>query len=215
MGLPINTLKADTAQISAWKHCGAYDYEREFRGRDFDFWEWLKTHLYWPGDISNHTEECIWTMVGWSCAIALIVGLSWWIYKNRKRLKFNAKPQDQDKLLGEEDNIYGVNFEKSLHLALEQGNFRNAMRIVYLQTLRFLADNEIIDWQLFKTPTQYTYEFRSPQFHDLTNIFIIIRYGNIAATKEDYIRAKDLQQSILDTPQPDAHTKEGGEHEDK
>ena len=58
------------------------------------------------------------------------------------------------------------------------------MRLLYLQTLKQLSDAERIDWQLYKTPTQYLNEVRLPAFRQLTNHFLRVRYGNFEATEE-------------------------------
>ena len=42
--------------------------------------------------------------------------------------------------------------------ALCPTDYREAVRLLYLQTLKQLSDGKRIDWQLYKTPTQYIYE---------------------------------------------------------
>ena len=84
----------------------------------------------------------------------------------------------------EEDNIYGVNFDVEYTKAMAQKDYYKAIRMVYLRTLRWLADHHKINWQLYKTPTQYTREFLSTDFQRMTNAFMRVRYGNYEASEE-------------------------------
>ena len=70
-----------------------------------------------------------------------------------------------------EDTIYGVDFPGGIAEALSRRDYREAVRLLYLQTLKQLSDAERIDWQLYKTPTQYLNEVRLPAFRQLTNHF--------------------------------------------
>ena len=50
----------------------------------------------------------------------------------------------------EEDTIYGVDFPKGIDEALSRRDYREAIRLLYLQTLKQLSDAERIDWQLIR-----------------------------------------------------------------
>ena len=60
----------------------------------------------------------------------------------------------------------------------------------------FIHDAERIDWQLYKTPTQYIYEVRLPAFRQMTNHFLRVRYGNFEATEELFREMQALQEEI-------------------
>ena len=77
-----------------------------------------------------------------------------------------------------EDTIYGVDFSGGIADALSRSDYREAVRLLYLQTLKRLSDEKRIDWQPYKTPTQYINEVRIPVFRQLTNHFLRVRYGN-------------------------------------
>ena len=57
-----------------------------------------------------------------------------------------------------EDTIYGVDFSGGIADALSRSDYREAVRLLYLQTLKRLSDEKRIDWQPYKTPTQYINE---------------------------------------------------------
>ena len=96
----------------------------------------------------------------------------------------------------EEDTIYGVDFSGGIADALSRSDYREAVRLLYLQTLKRLSDEKRIDWQPYKTPTQYINEVRMPVFRQLTNHFLRVRYGNFEATEELFDSMKSLQEEI-------------------
>lgn len=96
----------------------------------------------------------------------------------------------------EEDTIYGVDFSGGIADALSRSDYREAVRLLYLQTLKRLSDEKRIDWQPYKTPTQYINEVRMPVFRQLTNHFLRVRYGNFEATEELFNSMKSLQEEI-------------------
>ena len=58
------------------------------------------------------------------------------------------------------------------------------------------CDEKRIDWQLYKTPTQYVYEVRMPAFRQLTNHFLRVRYGNFEATEALFHVMQSLQEEV-------------------
>ena len=96
----------------------------------------------------------------------------------------------------EEDTIYGVDFARGIADALSRSDYREAVRLLYLQTLKQLSDEKRIDWQLYKTPTQYVYEVRMPAFRQLTNHFLRVRYGNFEATEALFHVMRSLQEEV-------------------
>jgi hypothetical protein len=59
-----------------------------------------------------------------------------------------------------------------------------------------LSDSGRIDWQLFKTPTQYTTEVASTDFRELTTHFLRVRYGNFEATEALFLRMSTLRGAV-------------------
>ena len=62
--------------------------------------------------------------------------------------------------------------------------------------MKRLSDEKRIDWQPYKTPTQYINEVRIPVFRQLTNHFLRVRYGNFEGTEELFNSMKSLQEEI-------------------
>ena len=88
-------------------------------------------------------------------------------------------------------------YEKNEKFFLQVVNdCREAVRLLYFQTLKQLSDAGRIEWQPYKTPTQYLYEVRLPAFRQLTNHFLQVRYGNFEATEELFRTMRALQEEI-------------------
>ena len=102
----------------------------------------------------------------------------------------------------EEDTIYGVDFQKEIDAAVFRNDYREAVRLLYLQTLKFLSDAGKIDWQPYKTPTEYIYEIKidtlKTPFRELTNRFLRVRYGNFEATVVLYREMQAFQKEMVE-----------------
>ena len=88
------------------------------------------------------------------------------------------------------EDIHEINFETSVATAIEKRNYRLAVRLLYLQTLKRLADAELIQYKIDKTNQQYVYELaNSPQqadFAQLTRQFEFVWYGDFPVDAERF-----------------------------
>ena len=66
---------------------------------------------------------------------------------------------------------------------------------------------------LFKTPSQYTREERSPEFRDMTNEFLRVRYGNFDATEITYNEMQSRSRTLIARISDElvTQTQEGGD----
>lgn len=194
---PNDTLVCDTAKIALLQSDPAYDYNRELITPELNLFEWLSRQF---GELlrkifgSRFAEEYS-TLILVCIAIILLLLIIWFVYKKRPELFMMSKKTSLPYTV-EEDTIYGVDFPGGIADALSRQDYREAVRLLYLQTLKQLSDAERIDWQLYKTPTQYIYEVRLPAFRQLTNQFLRVRYGNFEATEELYRSMLALQGEI-------------------
>lgn len=180
-----DTLSVDTLRIAEWRARPEFDYTVEFKGSSFSLWDWftdkfnqIMQNLF--GDISlGYTGKIIWYVLGFGAIVAIIV---YTLYRHPELLRWRSKKNAEDNgYIVEEDNIYGIDFPSAIDQALKVGNYREAVRLVYLQTLRHLSDAGKIDWQSAKTPSQYLNEYNGRPFHHLTTTFVRIRYGGYDA----------------------------------
>ena len=195
-----DSLRLDSAQLAAFQQDPRYDYDHELVGGSQNFIEWLSTI------ISDWFEKtCNTLMDNEAVKFALvIVGLlvvaviAWLVWKKGAKLFLRNAPGDVLDYELEEDTIYGVDFDGDIRQALEQQNYRQAVRLVYLQTLKHLSDAGKIEWQPSRTPTQYVRQYGLPAFAELSRRFIRVRYGNFQADEALYLEMKQLQQDIIE-----------------
>lgn len=194
---PADTLVCDTAKIALWQSDPAYDYNRELITPEINIFEWISNQFWgllrrifgtrFAEEYSGPILICI--------AILILLLIVWLVYRKRPEL-FMRSSKNALPYTVEEDTIYGVDFPGGIADALSRQDYREAVRLLYLQTLKQLSDAERIDWQLYKTPTQYLNEVRLPAFRQLTNHFLRVRYGNFEATEELFGVMKALQEEI-------------------
>ena len=193
-----DTLRLDSAAINTWRQNEDFDYDRELMRPTKNILEWLwegfndlmKKLL--PHDMPEGTE----TAIDVFCVLVLIGLLAWFIIKLKPRLFAHKDDVDRSFTL-EDDNIYGIDFDRLIAEAESQHNYRQVVRLVYLQTLRRLADAGRINWQPYKTPMQYTKEFSAAPFWQMTQHFLLIRYGNGEANADMASEMVQKQQAII------------------
>lgn len=192
-----DTLSCDTTLIQAWQSDAAFDYQREFMDLQPNLWDWLLAQLgdFLMSVFGSETASAVTRPVLVALGVALLLFVGWFVYKTRPELFHRNRKIGIEAM--EEENIYGVDFDTTIRQALADGDYRQAVRYVYLQTLRHLSDHALIDWMPHKTPTQYLSEYQRDDFRRLTNLFLRIRYGNFEATPSIYDSMLQLQSSII------------------
>lgn len=194
---PTDTLVCDTAQIAVWQSDSSYDYNRELIAPDINIFEWLFKRF---GEFlrkifgSRFAEEYVGIILV-CIALLILILIVWFIYKKRPEL-FMFSRKNALTYTVEEDTIYGIDFQGGIANALARQDYRETIRLLYLQTLKQLSDSGCIDWKFYKTPTQYINEVKSPVFRQLTNHFLRVRYGNFEATEALYHTMRSLQEEI-------------------
>ena len=217
-----DTLQIDSAQIAVWQSDSRFDYDRELVGGSENLLQWLVRN------VTDWLKEQLGVMIGSDVAYysLLVVGglalvfIAYLVWRRRSP-SFMRKSSDAalDYEL-EEDTIYDVDFTAVLAAAEQHGDWRQVVRLLYLQTLRLLNDAGRIDWQPSKTPAQYVREVGEQSFTDLSHHFVRIRYGNFDATEAVCQTMKGLQAQLKRSLQEetarqaasqDASTQKGGQ----
>ena len=101
------------------------------------------------------------------------------------------------------ENIHELDFAARLAEAEAAGNRRLALRLGYLQLLKQLSDQQLIDWQPDKTNQTYLRELAAgprpalrPPFAELTRQFEYVWYGELPLSPTLYGEARASQQGL-------------------
>lgn len=82
------------------------------------------------------------------------------------------------------EDIHKMQFESELDKAIRMQNYRMALRIMYLETLKKMTDRNIINWQPEKTNWDFVREVNEPSlkvpFTEITNAYDYAWYGEFA-----------------------------------
>jgi hypothetical protein len=182
---PADTFVYDAAKIIAYQADRRFDYNTQLSAPEYNLLDVIRL---WLGTLFGNETTA--NLIGWLLLGFFVLVVGWvifFVYKKRPGLFFREKRKPLACEIEEED-IYRIDFEKELAAALAGDDFRLAVRMLYLQTLRLAADRQWIDWQIYKTPTEYVLELkpagRKTLFRDFTNHFLEVRYGNFRATRE-------------------------------
>lgn len=165
---------------------GNRDYQYQTNPRPPDnpllkFWYWLQKKI--AEFLRGKAYQNFWQYV----ILAAIVAYAVYLLIKAEVLGFlfpagarqSALPYEQVN-----ENIHEINFDEAIDDAVNQRNYRLAVRLLYLQTLKVLTDRGQIHWQPDKTNRQYVYELQAAPlqagFESLTTAFEYVWYGDFA-----------------------------------
>jgi len=158
------------------------------------FWQWLDDILFRPlREVTPSWAEdwfyYLLAAVGIAFAVArlLRMDLAGAFYRKRRQ----AGPDFE---LVHED-IRGLDFDRLIDEAVAARDYRRAVRLLYLKTLKTLAARNLIDWQRDKTNHEYINELPQPTlrraFAHLTTLFEYVWYGDFTVDEAVYGRVRE------------------------
>lgn len=90
----------------------------------------------------------------------------------------------------ETENIFEINFEKEIQKAIDAANYRLAIRMMYLRTLKDLSLRNIINYTHEKTNTDYLFHLVDSPYYNiffrLTRSFDYTWYGHFPVSQESF-----------------------------
>lgn len=97
-------------------------------------------------------------------------------------------------------DIAEVNFAGQIEAAVQESNYRLAVRLLYLSTLQLLNRQGVIDWKRDKTNSDYVLELSGKEiaapFADITRVFEYIWYGDFPLDATDFQRVHNRFQTF-------------------
>ena len=149
------------------------------------FWDWFWSHWnkFWERAFSTEAGRITFKTVITIVAVAIIVFFVLRLSGMTKAGLFGRKSGDGLDYTTSEEDIHAINFEEAIQQAINNGNLRLAVRLLYLQSLKKLTDTGLINWQINKTNIAYVQELSGssyqPAFSNLTLQFESNWYGDV------------------------------------
>ena len=134
--------------------------------------------------------------------LAIAVGLLVWgliraIKSGAAGKIFSGKIKDEGEEIDasvEDVDIHAINYETQIAAARDRGDYRYAVRLWFLNTLKNLADRELLLWRPEKTNMDYFYELSGKpmqqKFGDASRVYDFVWYGERDINAGDYERAE-------------------------
>jgi hypothetical protein len=150
-------------------------------------WQWLMRKI--GAFLSSEAYQNIWQYV----FLAAIAGVAIYLLMKAEVLSFLFPRKAQSASLAYEtvsENIHEIDFNAAIDNAVGLRNFRLAVRLLYLQTLKQLSDTGRIHYKPDKTNRQYVYELANaslkPDFERLTSQFEFVWYGDFPVDETQF-----------------------------
>jgi hypothetical protein len=129
----------------------------------------------------------------WFLLIGGFVSLLVWFLatSNISLFRRKQKPVSEEILAEEEtENIFQLNFEKEIQKAIDSVNYRMAVRLMYLRTLRDLSLHHLIQYTHEKTNSDYLFQLAGSthykNFFRLTRDFEYTWYGHFPLSQDRF-----------------------------
>ena len=115
----------------------------------------------------------------------------------RKRTRSD---ESRDQSLAVSEDIFTINYQADIDKAAAQGNYRLAIRLMFLRLLKQLAEKEIIQYRAGKTNFDYLQELRASSYYNdffrLTRNYEYSWYGLFPVTQQAYEQVRRDFESI-------------------
>ncbi|MFD0931213.1 hypothetical protein ACFQ0R_01230 [Psychroflexus salinarum] len=204
----------DKSIIESYQADDDYDYfkytEDESAWSKFQNWINLQWSKFLDWIFSGVSEGNFWNYLALILKILLIVGLLVlivWLFNKYYVLKRKKVPESKTEInLSEDERLV---LKKDLSTLIEEAesetNFRLASRYLFLNILKNLKENNIIEYQFQKTNADYKSEISQEEiksdFTYASRFYEFVWYGDFQLEITEYKKAKNRFEAIITTIQ--------------
>ncbi|MBC8042876.1 MAG: DUF4129 domain-containing protein [Rhizobacter sp.] len=187
--------RPDAAKLEAFLNDGTFHYDRQ-PPPTATFWQLVRYWLWQTFfDLSqNQYWSPFWRIVSYlifgAAAVFVILKLT---QTDLKGLFYGGKGGSLDFQTIVED-IHGLDLDALIDEAIQNKQYRRAVRYCYLRALKLLSNQNLIVWRADKTNRDYISELRQsdlrPALADLTNQFEHVWYGDFPIDEPRFLRVR-------------------------
>jgi hypothetical protein len=166
------------------------------------FWRWLLGDYEASGFLAFFIRLLPYIIIA-----GIVFFVIWLFYKLNPGARFlKSKEKPEVFFTEEEEIIRSKNIEELIQKALENKNYRLAIRYFYLMVLKKLTDAEIITYEFDKTNSEYVSEITSEeisgQFSKVTTLYDYTWYGSFDVSETDFgIARKSFNTLVQQIPE--------------
>ena len=197
--LHIQVRKPSADKLNQYKGDKNFNYE-ENKHEHHTFWErflrWLGERMTPKGLKGNYgSANMFWVIIELLIVGAAVSLFIYFLLKSQGVSLFSKNSGGSLNLTESHEDISQMNFDELIAKAASGGQYRQAVRYLYLKSLKQLSDLDLIKWKADKTNLDYTIEMRhspfSKVFSEITLLFDYAWYGNASINEGTFVRIKN------------------------
>jgi hypothetical protein len=193
----------NAAAIDKYRNDPEFNYKDEKANAGLSwwqrFWTWfweLIARIFGTGSASVAPNP-VFKFIIWALALGAVVFIIIKIADLSVKNIFSKESAEIDLPYSESlENIHQITFDEQIEKALAQRNYRLAVRLLYLSTLKQLNDAQLIHWQVEKTNSAYVNEIKNndqrQSFSTLTRQFEYVWYGDFQVDSRSFQQISTL-----------------------
>ncbi len=164
--------------------------------------EWLKRQFEKLTQYDSYYTA--WDIFIYLLIALAVVAIVFGIYKSEiKGLFLSNKNKNKLNVSEYLEDIHTIDYEKMIEEAIANKNFRYAIRLNYLRSLKILSDKEIIYWKIDKTNREFLREIKlnnlKSKFEKITTDFESIWYGGFEIDQTAYLQLQNYYSDFNST----------------
>jgi len=209
---PLTVREIQEDDLQAYRNDPDFDYE--VTKRDQTWWDDFKTWFYnlitqffeWLFGVEKAAGflQVFFQILPYVLLLILLfILIKFFLNVNANALKQAKKNEALVALSEEEHIIMNEDIQQLIQQALQDKNYRLAIRYYYLYILQLMTDKKIISWELQKTNYDYLNEIEVQElkrpFSTITRWYDYIWYGNFDIDETKYKKAETDFESLQKT----------------
>ena len=201
----------DAEHLEDYRNDSAFDYSETVDEPNFfdKIWTWVKRVfrkiLSWFFDDIGPALGFFGTLLVilpyLILGIVLFLIINFFLKVNARNALVGKNNQPIVHLEDDEEIINSKDLPRLIAMAIEEENYRLAVRYYYLMTLQKLSDKKMIVWEQQKTNEDYIKEMTEkaiqPSFKDLTWYYDCVWYGNFEIDKRAFEKTEEDFKKLI------------------
>jgi hypothetical protein len=170
--------------LEKYRSDSSFDYENKLENKE----DWITKITSWineqlRGLRYSDTYSTALDVLYYILILFALIIIVWGLLKGDKGFLFFGKSVENEiNLTEQKEDINQINFDQLILRAIENKNYKLAIRYLFLKSLKLLSDNDIIEYKKEKTNYQYLAEIKDMQlastFRETAHRFDWIWYGD-------------------------------------